>query len=117
MIESFIALFLGWIVSLIIDFTVVSKGTQYLDFKKTVDFYAQKNGGYLTLSLISFCIICYFYFNGQITLPKDFSIDLYFIKIAGLRTCEFIVGFVSSYLFVILRKLKKPLQIETNDTH
>lgn len=111
--DSLIALIIGFVAGILIDFFVINKGTEDLDLQNTIKLYWNKRKLYLLLSLFSFFTITYFYFKGEVILPSDFKIDLSLFIIEGLRTSQFIVGFISSYLFLILAKLIKPIQLQT----
>lgn len=113
--DSVIALVIGYIAGLLLDFFVINKGTVDLDLLETIKMYWTKRKLYIVVSIFSFLAIVYFYFAGEITLPSDFKIDLNLFVIEGLRTSQFIVGFLSSYFFLILAKLLKPIQLQTDN--
>jgi len=112
MFDSMMSLIVGYIFGILIDFFVVNRATKNLDLSETIYLFWCERKLYLMLSVASFLVVSWFYFKGQIMLPTDFKIDMSIFVIQGKLVSEFIVGFLSSYFFLILGKLKKPIQLD-----
>lgn len=109
---SFLTLAFGYVFGILVDFFVINKSTPNIDLTDTMYVYWSRRKLYLVSGLICFVAICMFYFAGEVQLPKDFKLDLKLFVIQGLRTSEFIVGFVSSYLLLVLAKFTSTFDLE-----
>ena len=110
--DQMMSLIVGYVFGILIDFFVVNRATKNLDLSETIYLFWCERKLYLILSVCSFLVVSWFYFKGQIVLPTDFKIDMSIFVIQGKLVSEFIVGFLSSYFFLILGKLKKPIQLD-----
>ena len=112
MIDSMLALLIGYLFGIFIDFFVINRATKNLDLSDTLYLFWCEKKLYLLYSLFSFIVVSWFYFKGQVYLPSDFKIDMSLFVIQGKLISEFIVGACSSYFFLIVGKLKKPIQLD-----